>query len=103
MKAGFARVCVNPPLGGSLEGLGVMAPTRKIHDDIFVRTLYLAHDGREVLIIGCDLLFFERRDIDRFKGAIGRRLALAPSQILFNVSHNHAGPRLTGWAYGGAA
>ncbi|MCC7192408.1 MAG: hypothetical protein IT444_06445 [Phycisphaeraceae bacterium] len=103
MKAGFARVCVNPPLGGMLEGLSLKIPAVSVHDDLYVRALYLTHEGKDVLIIGCDLLFFERSDIDRFKGAIGRRLSLAPSQIMLNVSHNHAGPRLTRWAYGGPA
>lgn len=100
MKAGFAKVNVNPRLPVSLEGLGVRTPADKIHDDLFLRCVYVTHEDRDALIIGCDLLFFERSAIDRLKGALGRVLALAPHQILFNVSHNHAGPRLTDWAYG---
>ena len=56
MEAGFASVCINPPLGtpvlweetGGCEG---------IHDDIFVRALYLSHDGVDALILGFDVVF----------------------------------------------
>ena len=98
MEAGFANVCINPPLGtpvlweetGGCEG---------IHDDIFVRALYLSHNGVEALILGFDVVFFNRAMVDRYKGAIGRRVDLAPSQILLNTSHVHAGPRTSTWAY----
>jgi len=102
MKAGFAKCRLTPPLGMEMEGLGQQGGCTGVHDDLFVRALFLSHEGREALILGFDLLFFEREVVDRFKGAIGRRIDLAPSQILLNTSHNHAGPRLTRWSYGGA-
>ena len=102
MKAGFGKACVNPPLGMPMEGLGQAGGCQSIHDDLFVRVLALSHGGVEMLVIGCDLLFFERAVIDRFKGAIGRVADIPAARILFNVSHNHSGPRLTRWAYSGA-
>lgn len=70
-----------------------------IHDDIFVRALFLEHEGEEVLIMGFDLCFLGREEADRYKGAIGRRLDLRPSQILLNTSHSHVGPAVGTWAY----
>lgn len=71
-----------------------------IHDDLFVRTLYVTQGDEAALIVGCDLLFFARAEIDRFKGAIGRVMGLAPRQILINASHNHLGPMVgTAWTY----
>ena len=70
-----------------------------VHDDIFVRALYLAHQDKEVLILGFDLLFFSRDEADRYKGAIGRRIDLAPSRILLNTSHTHTGPKVGTWLY----
>lgn len=99
MKAGFAQANVTPPLGMAMEGLGQPHGCESVHDDLFVRALYLAHAQQEVLILGYDLLFFERPDIERFKQAIRQRTGLAPEQILINTSHNHAGPRLTHWNY----
>lgn len=99
MQAGFAKAQVNPPLGMAMEGLGQQGGIESIHDDLYVRALYLRQREQEALILGADLLFFERKEVDRFKGALGRRLDLSPGQILLNCSHSHASPRLTRWVY----
>ena len=101
MKAGFSQAKVTPPIGMEMEGLGQKGGCQAVHDDLFVRASFFSHEGRQVAILGSDLLFFERKDVDRFKGAIGREIDLAPSRILINTSHNHAGPRLTHWHYSG--
>ncbi len=51
------------------------------------------------MLVGCDLLFFEREQVDHFHAAINAATGLAPAQVLMNTSHTHAGPRLTHWAY----
>ena len=102
MNAGFAKVIINPPLGMPMEGLGQQGGCKSIHDDLYVRALALAHDGVEAVIIGCDLLFFERSTVERFTNALGLATGLAPAQIFLNTSHTHAGPHLTNWCYGGA-
>jgi len=102
MKAGYARVNINPALGAAMSGFASRDRARGcegIHDDLYARALYLAHEGQSALIMGFDLLFFSREEADRFKGAIGRRLNLAPSQILLNTSHTHTGPKVGSWSY----
>jgi len=102
MKAGFAKVNINPPIGTRMTGFGSRDRDHgceAIHDDIYVRALYLACEGQEVLIMGFDLLFFSRDEADRYKGAIGRKVDLAPSQILLNTSHTHTGPKVGTWLY----
>jgi len=103
MKAGFAKVCITPPAGTRMYGFASRDKDHGcegVHDDIFVRAAYLSCDGEEALIMGFDLLFFGREDADRFKGAVGRKLDLAPRRILLNASHTHCGPMVgTTWAY----
>lgn len=103
MKAGFARVRITPPVGSTMYGFAVRDRDHGCegtHDDLFVRALYLSHEGREALIVGLDLLFLGRKEVDRCKGAIGRELDLLPKQILLNTSHTHCGPMVgTTWAY----
>lgn len=99
LHAGFGKACVTPPLGVPMEGLGQQGGVQTIHDDLFVRALFLAQGETELLIVGFDLLFFERAVIDRLRGALGRVLEMKPSQILLNHSHTHAGPRVSRWAY----
>jgi len=103
MKAGFAKVCITPPLGTRMMGFGSRDREKGctgIHDDVFVRALYL-EDGREkALIVSYDMCFLGREEADRFKGAIGRRLDILPRQVLLNATHSHAGPAAGPWCYG---
>lgn len=103
LRAGFARVKITPPVGTRLSGFGDRdfepAGVKGVHDDLYVRALYLAQGKSEALVMGFDLLFFSREEADRFKGAIGDRLGLAPSQILLNTSHTHTGPKVGNWYY----
>ncbi len=103
LQAGFAAVRITPPPGTRLSGFGDRdfgpAGAAGIHDDLFVRALYLSQERREVLIMGFDLLFFSRDEADRFKGAVGDRLGLPPADILLNTSHTHTGPKVGNWYY----
>ena len=59
MKAGFARVNINPSIGTRMTGFGTRDRTRgceAIHDDLYVRALYLEHAGKEVLILAAQQL-----------------------------------------------
>ena len=102
MKAGFARINITPSIGTTMTGYVRRDRDRGcegVHDDIYVRSLYLTHGAEEVLIMGFDLCFFSRDEVDRFKGAIGRKIDLAPRQVLLNTSHNHVGPKVGTWQY----
>ncbi len=104
MRAGFARVSITPPLGTRLMGFAARDHEQgctAIHDDIFVRALYLEHGPEAALIIGYDLCFIGRAAADRFKAEIERELGLEPAQILMNASHSHVGPAVGRWYYGG--
>lgn len=104
MKAGFARAAITPPVGTPMMGFAVRDRERGCegaHDDLFVRALWLGAGADEALVMGFDLCFLGRADADRLKGAIGRRLDLAPRRILLNTSHTHAGPAVGTWAYAG--
>ena len=102
-KAGFAKVCITPPIGTTMYGFGSRDRDHGcvgVHDDLFVRALYVSHRGEEAIIMGFDLLFFGRDDADRFKRAVADRLDVSLRQILLNCSHTHCGPMVgTTWAY----
>ena len=100
MKAGFARVKITPPVGTTMMGFGGRDMTRGctgVHDDLYVRALYLEHGDERALIMGYDLCFLGREETDRYKGAIGRVIEMSPRQILLNTSHNHVGPSVGTW------
>ena len=100
MKAGFARVSITPPIGTTMMGFGTRDMDHGcegIHDEIYVRALFLDTGGESALILAYDLCFVGREEADRFKGAIGRVLDLHPRQILMNTSHSHVGPSVGAW------
>lgn len=104
MRAGFAKVNINPPIGTRMAGFGGrdrLSGCLSIHDDLFVRAAYLEHAGEKALVISYDLLFFSRPECDHFKARIGRFLDILPRQILLNTSHTHVGPALGTWGYNG--
>ena len=100
MKAGLARAKITPPVGTTMMGFGgrdMAHGCDAIHDDIYTRALYLEHGGEKALIVGFDLCFLGRAEVDRFRAALGRKLGLAPRQILLNTSHSHVGPSVGTW------
>lgn len=102
MRAGFARVKINPPPGTPMLGWAARDlehGCEKVHDDIFVRAVYVEHKGRQVIIMGFDVCFLGRPEVDRYKGAIGRVMDLPPSSILINTSHSHLSPATWSWSY----
>lgn len=102
LKAGFSKVLITPPVGTYMTGFGSRDSKQGcegIHDDLYVRALYLEQGDKKILIMGFDLLFFSREEADRYNGAIGRVLNLSPDQILLNTSHTHNGPKVGSWYY----
>ena len=68
-----------------------------VHDDLFVRALWLRDNGGDVLILEFDLLLFSRDVADRLRGAVGRRFGLTMDRIVLNTSHTHNGPTTGTW------
>ncbi len=99
LLAGFSKACITPPLGMPMEGLAQKGGCTAIHDDLWVRALFLGQGDREVLILSFDLLFFDRAQVARLKGSLSRALGLTAAEIFINTTHTHAGPRVTRWAY----
>ena len=103
MHAGFATRCITPPLGTTMLGFHWRDRAKGcegVHDDLFVRALYLSHGDEGALILSFDLCFLSRETADRYKGALGRTLGLLPRQILMNYTHTHGGPDTGWWGYG---
>lgn len=100
LNAGFARVPITPPLGTTMMGFGTRDMDHgceSVHDELYVRALFLEQGNETALIFGYDLCFLGREETDRYRGAIGRLLDLHPRQILMNTSHNHVGPSVGTW------
>jgi len=93
LKAGFSKVCISP--SGSVELAGFSARkglSTGIHDDIYVRALFLANAHREVLFMSADLLALPESFVERVRGAIHARIGIDRTAILIACTHTHAAP-----------
>ena len=55
MRAGFGKASITPPLGTYMMGFGRRDDAHgcdAVHDEIFVRALYVEHTGEKALIMG---------------------------------------------------
>jgi hypothetical protein len=103
MRAGFAKVCVTPPLGTQMMGVGARDTAHgceAIRDDIFVRALFVEHGGEAALIMCFDFCFVGRDDADRWKGVLGREFEMLPRQIMLTTTHSHVSPAVGAWYAG---
>ncbi len=94
-KVGFSALKITPkqtniPLGGYF-----VRYSTGVHDDIYVRCLYLAAD-EEVLIIACDLLGFYGKFVQRMRYRIHKQTGIKPDHILICALHDHSAPDTIG-------
>ncbi|MHB8994332.1 MAG: hypothetical protein ACYC63_03670 [Armatimonadota bacterium] len=105
MQAGFAKADINSTPSALMFGFAgrdVEKPIEGVHDDLFVRALYLREGEEQALILAYDLLFLGEAEVEQFRAALADRLVgLEPSQMMFNTSHSHVTPRIGTWAWGG--
>lgn len=104
MQAGFAKTYLNPTPGARMFGFAgrdLEQPITGVHDDLFVRALYLRHGEEQALILAYDLLFLGEAEVEQFRAALHDKLGLEPRQIMLNTSHSHVTPRIGTWAWGG--
>ncbi len=101
MDVGYGQAEISAPAGTIMDGRRSAGGTTGLHDPLFVRALWLRHEGAQVAVAALDLLHAERDLADRLKGAAGRALDLRASELLLNFSHTHAAPCFCRWAYGG--
>jgi hypothetical protein len=96
-KIGFSAMKITPeqdftkiPLGGYYVRYAT-----GVHDDIYVRTMYMAAN-EEILIIACDLLALFGKFIKRMKMEIHRITGIKDTNILICALHDHSAPDTLG-------
>jgi hypothetical protein len=93
LKAGFSKVCISP--SGKVELAGFSARhglSTGIHDELYVRALFLEGASGSVLLICADLLALPESFVERVRGAIHAHSGIEPEAILVACTHTHAAP-----------
>jgi hypothetical protein len=93
LKAGFARVCISPPLGAPLAGFAArLGVSEGIHDDLFARALVLANEASAVALISLDVLALPDEFVKCVRKSIHASTGIHPDSVMIASTHTHAGP-----------
>lgn len=92
MKIGYAKNCINPPIGASIVGYYVPRFVKGYLDDLFVRALAFDDGKTKAVIVALDLCLYGDKYFARTKEAIIELCGIEESAIFINLSHTHTGP-----------
>lgn len=96
MKAGYSRVCINPPYGAPIVGYYEERFVKGIHDDLFVRATAFDDGEKKAVIIAIDVCVLGQEYYDGIKKAIKDATGICEEAIFINCSHTHTGPLVGG-------
>jgi hypothetical protein len=99
-QAGVARVDVTPREPIFQKGYGARTkPSEGVRADLYVKALALRDEtGATSVLITSDLHSWTRGMSDMVADAARRQYGLARERLIFNGSHTHSGPAITGEA-----
>jgi hypothetical protein len=96
VKAGAAKVDITPRVGVDLSGfLDRKGPSAGVYDRLYARALALGQGKTTILIISCDLLFFDNALADDLRSRISARCRVPKKNILLAAIHTHSGPAVS--------
>lgn len=94
MKAGFSKICINPPYGTPIIGYYEERFTKGIHDDIFVRATAFDDGEKKAVLLAIDVCYMPQKYYDDCKKAIKAATGIEDDGIFITCSHTHTGPIL---------
>ncbi|MCC6455936.1 MAG: neutral/alkaline non-lysosomal ceramidase N-terminal domain-containing protein [Caldilineaceae bacterium] len=93
LRAGAARLEITPPVGVDLTGFVAREnPNIGERDPLYVRALVLDDDDRQVALISCDLLGFDRELAIEIRDRIALATGISAPQVMLACTHTHGGP-----------
>jgi hypothetical protein len=93
LRAGAARLEITPPVGVDLTGFVAREnPNIGVRDPLYVRALVLDDDDRQVALISCDLLGFDRELTIEIRDRIALATGISAVRVLLACTHTHGGP-----------
>lgn len=93
MILGTAKQIITPQRPVRLCGYATRTtPFERVEEDIYVRVLLHSYEGRQLLIIYGDLLWWGTDFVARTRKKLCEAYAIKPAEIIFVASHNHSGP-----------
>ena len=93
MRAGASQVCITPPIGIDLSGyVDRQQPSVGVHDDLYVRGLFLEEQDEKLLWLHCDLIGLTSEFVKDLKNNFRDAYGLPHRQVVISATHTHSGP-----------
>ena len=92
MKAGYARICINPPYGAPITGYYIPRFVKGIADDLYVRAVAFQDGNKTAIIMALDLCYLCQSEFDSMKAAVTEATGVDADAVFINCSHTHTGP-----------
>lgn len=92
MKAGYAKVCMNPPYGAPVSGYYEARFVKGILDNLYVRATAFDDGEKKAVIISVEVCTLAQKYYVMFKDAIKEATGIEEDAIFINCSHTHTGP-----------
>ena len=99
MLCGTGRAVINPDIGHSLAGYGVV-PNTGVHDNVAVTAMYLSDGDVEALLLVFDLIALGHPLNQTIREAVGHATSVAPEAVFLAATHTHSGPEVREYYYG---
>ncbi len=93
IKAGFGRVCINPPMGTPIIGYYMERRVKGILDDIYTSVVAFSDGVTRALVISVETLELSTAQCNMYREAISEKTGVHPDAIFINCSHTHTGPQ----------
>lgn len=93
-KAGFSKICINPPLGAPISGYYMPRFTKGILDDIYARAVAFDDGKRKAVIVTLDLCLLTSEQFALYKNTISEFCNIPYDAVFITCSHTHTAPMI---------
>ena len=96
MKAGFGRVCINPPLNTPITGYFYERRAKGILDNIYTSAVAVCDGESTALIISVETLKLPTEQCNVYRKRLSSEFGVDENAIFINCSHTHTGAQVGG-------
>ena len=94
LKAGFARVNINPMLGVDIAGYFVERKAERILDDLEINALALECNDKKTAFLCIDNCGIDKKVTERFLKQITEKTGIQTDAIYMSQTHTHTAPKV---------
>ena len=92
LKAGFAKININPPLGMGIDGYYIPRFGKGFLDDLEASAIVVSLNDTKIAFLSIDNLGIYASDVEKYCGIIEEKTGIPKDNIYFSATHTHTAP-----------